>query len=163
MSDYNAAEILFHASTNTVQSISFKNTEHDSGKGKNIHPFQCLCFQPPDTQGDAEFARIMGIVDPNNSGAVTFQAFIDFMSRETTDTDTADQVIASFKILAGDKVNTLFLGVGGCVCQRGMFESKNRSKNDQECWGFIRLYFLQPSRPSIDGDEQSVKVLWLFT
>uniref|UniRef100_UPI003AAF4F29 alpha-actinin-4 isoform X8 n=1 Tax=Centroberyx gerrardi TaxID=166262 RepID=UPI003AAF4F29 len=54
-------------------------------------------------KGDAEFARIMGIVDPNNSGAVTFQAFIDFMSRETTDTDTADQVIASFKILAGDK------------------------------------------------------------
>uniref|UniRef100_A0AAY4DQH6 Actinin, alpha 4 n=1 Tax=Denticeps clupeoides TaxID=299321 RepID=A0AAY4DQH6_9TELE len=53
--------------------------------------------------GDAEFTRIMGIVDPNNSGAVTFQAFIDFMSRETTDTDTADQVIASFKILAGDK------------------------------------------------------------
>ncbi|XP_075892650.1 alpha-actinin-4-like isoform X1 [Nelusetta ayraudi] len=57
-----------------------------------------------DKQGDAEFARIMGIVDPNNSGAVTFQAFIDFMSKETTDTDTADQVIASFKILAGDKV-----------------------------------------------------------
>ncbi|KAM4628289.1 alpha-actinin-4 [Polymixia lowei] len=56
-----------------------------------------------DKQGDAEFARIMGIVDPNNTGAVTFQAFIDFMSRETTDTDTADQVIASFKILAGDK------------------------------------------------------------
>ncbi|XP_063061256.1 alpha-actinin-4 isoform X2 [Engraulis encrasicolus] len=56
-----------------------------------------------DKQGDAEFARIMGIVDPNNSGAVTFQAFIDYMSRETTDTDTADQVIASFKILAGDK------------------------------------------------------------
>ena len=47
----------------------------------------------------------MGIVDPNSSGAVTFQAFIDFMSRETTDTDTADQVIASFKILAGDKVS----------------------------------------------------------
>src|SRR4029434_884677 len=56
----------------------------------------------------------MGIVDPNNSGAVTFQAFIDFMSRETTDTDTADQVIASFKILAGDKVNTLCVCV--CVC-----------------------------------------------
>ncbi|KAK5929965.1 hypothetical protein CgunFtcFv8_011153 [Champsocephalus gunnari] len=54
-------------------------------------------------QGDSEFARIMSIVDPNNSGAVTFQAFIDFMSRETTDTDTADQVIASFKILAADK------------------------------------------------------------
>lgn len=56
-------------------------------------------------QGDAEFNRIMSVVDPNNSGFVTFQAFIDFMSRETTDTDTADQVIASFKVLAGDKVS----------------------------------------------------------
>ncbi|XP_075583404.1 alpha-actinin-4 isoform X14 [Pelecanus crispus] len=54
-------------------------------------------------KGDAEFNRIMSVVDPNNSGIVTFQAFIDFMSRETTDTDTADQVIASFKVLAGDK------------------------------------------------------------
>ncbi|XP_075042929.1 alpha-actinin-4 isoform X2 [Mixophyes fleayi] len=56
-----------------------------------------------DRQGDSEFNRIMASVDPNNSGMVTFQAFIDFMSRETTDTDTADQVIASFKVLAGDK------------------------------------------------------------
>uniref|UniRef100_A0A8B9P878 Actinin alpha 1 n=1 Tax=Apteryx owenii TaxID=8824 RepID=A0A8B9P878_APTOW len=53
--------------------------------------------------GEAEFARIMSIVDPNRIGVVTFQAFIDFMSRETADTDTADQVMASFKILAGDK------------------------------------------------------------
>ncbi|KAL4839717.1 hypothetical protein H8958_007595 [Nasalis larvatus] len=45
----------------------------------------------------------MSIVDPNWLGVVTFQAFIDFMSHETADTDTADQVIASFKILAGDK------------------------------------------------------------
>ncbi|XP_077119063.1 alpha-actinin-1 isoform X3 [Ranitomeya variabilis] len=56
-----------------------------------------------DPQGEAEFTRIMGIVDPNRLGVVTFQAFIDFMSRETTDTDTADQVMASFKVLAGDK------------------------------------------------------------
>ncbi|XP_075892652.1 alpha-actinin-4-like isoform X3 [Nelusetta ayraudi] len=66
--------------------------------------FRALLISTGTSLGDAEFARIMGIVDPNNSGAVTFQAFIDFMSKETTDTDTADQVIASFKILAGDKV-----------------------------------------------------------
>lgn len=60
--------------------------------------------QATTSQGDAEFNRIMSVVDPNHSGLVTFQAFIDFMSRETTDTDTADQVIASFKVLAGDKV-----------------------------------------------------------
>uniref|UniRef100_A0A8D2DYK3 EF-hand Ca insensitive domain-containing protein n=1 Tax=Theropithecus gelada TaxID=9565 RepID=A0A8D2DYK3_THEGE len=45
----------------------------------------------------------ISIVDPNWLGVVTFQAFIDFMSRETANTDTADQVMASFKILAGDK------------------------------------------------------------
>lgn len=64
----------------------------------------CVPSLPP-PQGDAEFNRIMSVVDPNHSGLVTFQAFIDFMSRETTDTDTADQVIASFKVLAGDKVS----------------------------------------------------------
>ncbi|XP_070775935.1 alpha-actinin-1 isoform X8 [Enoplosus armatus] len=53
--------------------------------------------------GENEFSRIMSIVDPNRMGIVTFQAFIDFMSRETADTDTADQVMASFKVLAGDK------------------------------------------------------------
>ncbi|KAG7466152.1 hypothetical protein MATL_G00161740 [Megalops atlanticus] len=56
-----------------------------------------------DAQGEAEFSRIMSIVDPNRLGVITFQAFIDFMSRETADTDTADQVMASFKVLAGDK------------------------------------------------------------
>ena len=61
--------------------------------------------RPPPSQGDAEFNRLMSVVDPTHSGLVTFQAFIDFMSRETTDTDTADQVIASFKVLAGDKVS----------------------------------------------------------
>uniref|UniRef100_A0A2K5J6P3 Actinin alpha 3 (gene/pseudogene) n=1 Tax=Colobus angolensis palliatus TaxID=336983 RepID=A0A2K5J6P3_COLAP len=53
--------------------------------------------------GEVEFARIMAMVDPNAAGAVTFQAFIDFMTRETAETDTAEQVVASFKILAGDK------------------------------------------------------------
>lgn len=47
----------------------------------------------------------MTLVDPNNTGVVTFQAFIDFMTRETAETDTAEQVMASFKILASDKVN----------------------------------------------------------
>lgn len=59
-------------------------------------------FVPP--QGEAEFARIMTLVDPNGQGTVTFQSFIDFMTRETADTDTAEQVIASFRILASDKV-----------------------------------------------------------
>ncbi|XP_032870138.1 alpha-actinin-4 isoform X2 [Amblyraja radiata] len=56
-----------------------------------------------DQQGEAEFTRIMGVVAPNNTEEISFQAFIDFMSQETTDTDTAEQVMASFKILAGDK------------------------------------------------------------
>ncbi|KAL4640977.1 alpha-actinin-2 isoform X2 [Arapaima gigas] len=53
--------------------------------------------------GEVEFARIMSLVDPNGTGVVSFQSFIDFMTRETGDTDTAEQVVASFRILAGDK------------------------------------------------------------
>ena len=62
----------------------------------------CVCH----LQGESEFSRIMSIVDPNRLGLISFQAFIDFMSRETADTDTADQVMASFKVLAGDKVTS---------------------------------------------------------
>uniref|UniRef100_A0A8C2DYZ5 Uncharacterized protein n=1 Tax=Cyprinus carpio TaxID=7962 RepID=A0A8C2DYZ5_CYPCA len=58
----------------------------------------CVCLQ-----GEAEFARIMSLVDPDGSGVVTFQAFVDFMTRETGDTETSEQVIASFRILAADK------------------------------------------------------------
>lgn len=62
----------------------------------------------------------MSIVDPNRMGIVTFQAFIDFMSRETADTDTADQVMASFKVLAGDKVRRC-----GVFNQRGAMMRKS--------------------------------------
>merc|ERR1712048_22157 len=57
--------------------------------------------------GEQEFARIMSIVDPSNTGMVTFQSFIDFMTRESTDSDTAEQVVDSFKVLAGDKAYIL--------------------------------------------------------
>ena len=46
----------------------------------------------------------MMLVDPNGTGRVTFQAFLDFMTREQADSDTAEQVMESFRILAGDKV-----------------------------------------------------------
>ncbi|ODN04990.1 Alpha-actinin, sarcomeric, partial [Orchesella cincta] len=52
-----------------------------------------------DRQGDIDFQRIMAAVDPNNSGAVTFDAFLDFMTRESTDVDTAEQVIDSLESL----------------------------------------------------------------
>uniref|UniRef100_A0A8C0JAZ8 Actinin alpha 3 n=1 Tax=Chelonoidis abingdonii TaxID=106734 RepID=A0A8C0JAZ8_CHEAB len=69
------------------------------------HPDDCNpSLTPiPTLQGEVEFARIMMLVDPNSTGVVTFQAFIDFMTRETAETDTAEQVVASFKILASDK------------------------------------------------------------
>ncbi|XP_058173495.1 alpha-actinin, sarcomeric isoform X2 [Anopheles ziemanni] len=56
-----------------------------------------------DKQGDMDFQRILAVVDPNSSGYVQFDAFLDFMTRESTDTDTAEQVIDSFRILASDR------------------------------------------------------------
>jgi len=58
-------------------------------------------------QGDVDFQRIMSEVDPNRMGYVSFEAFLAFMTRESTDTDTAEQVMQSFRILAGDKVGVL--------------------------------------------------------
>lgn len=56
------------------------------------------------SQGEIDFQRILSIVDPNASGYVQFDCFLDFMTRESTDVDTAEQVIDSFRILAADKV-----------------------------------------------------------
>lgn len=56
-----------------------------------------------DKQGDAEFRRIMTVVDPNATGYVAFGTFLDFMTRESTDTDTAEQIVDSFRVLSGDK------------------------------------------------------------
>lgn len=55
-----------------------------------------------------DFQRILAVVDPNSTGYVHFDAFLDFMTRESTDTDTAEQVIDSFRILASDKVSSAF-------------------------------------------------------
>lgn len=60
-----------------------------------------------DQQGDIDFQRIISIVDPNSSGFTQFDAFLDFMTRENVDSDTAEQVIDSFRILAADKVSLL--------------------------------------------------------
>ena len=53
---------------------------------------------------DPAFEAIWTTVDPNNTGYVSFESFIDFMTKQTVDEDTAQQVMDSFKILAGDRV-----------------------------------------------------------
>lgn len=51
-----------------------------------------------------EMQRILGIVDPNRTGRIAFDAYLDFITKETADTDTAEQIIESFRILAQGKV-----------------------------------------------------------
>ena len=47
---------------------------------------------------------------------VSFEAFVDFMTREMVDQDTADQVMNSFKILAGEKVGVHHVQWYNYVC-----------------------------------------------
>lgn len=56
-----------------------------------------------DRQGDSDFRRIMNLVDPNGTKYVTFDSFLDFMTRESIDRDTAEQILDSFRILASDR------------------------------------------------------------
>lgn len=47
----------------------------------------------------------MSQLDPNRMGRVLFDAFLAFMTKEAADTDTVDQMIDSFRILAQGKVS----------------------------------------------------------
>ena len=60
-----------------------------------------------DAERHSDFERVLQMVDPDMTGQVTFQAFMDFMTQEASDMDTAEQIIASFRVLAGDKVHIL--------------------------------------------------------
>jgi hypothetical protein len=59
----------------------------------------------------------MDTVDPNHLGYVTFETFLDFMTRTNSENDTAEQIMQSFRILAGDKVGIILLYVV-CMCFR---------------------------------------------
>ncbi|KAK3560026.1 hypothetical protein QTP86_033825, partial [Hemibagrus guttatus] len=82
---------------------SFSHFDRKKKGGMDTDEFRACLISMGYDLGEAEFARIMSVVDPNSKGTVTFQSFVDFMTRETTETDTAEQVAASFRILAGDK------------------------------------------------------------
>ncbi|CAF0792573.1 unnamed protein product [Didymodactylos carnosus] len=56
-----------------------------------------------DKQGDVDFQRIMHNVDPSQTGFVTFESFVDFMTRECSEEDNVDHLVLAFKTLAGDK------------------------------------------------------------
>jgi len=46
----------------------------------------------------------MANVDPTQTGFVTFESFLDFMTRECSEEDNVDQLTLAFKTLAGEKV-----------------------------------------------------------
>ncbi|XP_059376124.1 alpha-actinin-2b [Carassius carassius] len=82
---------------------SFNHFDRKKNGAMDSDDFRACLISMGYDLGEVEFARIMMLVDPNTSGVVSFQSFIDFMTRETSDTDTAEQVIASFRILSADK------------------------------------------------------------
>ncbi|XP_063077903.1 alpha-actinin-2-like [Engraulis encrasicolus] len=82
---------------------SFTHFDRKKKGGMETDDFRACLISMGYDLGETEFARIMHLVDPNGTGLVTFQSFVDFMTRETGETDTAEQVMASFKILAADK------------------------------------------------------------
>ncbi|XP_048046775.1 alpha-actinin-2b isoform X3 [Megalobrama amblycephala] len=82
---------------------SFNHFDRKKNGAMDSDDFRACLISMGYDLGEVEFARIMMLVDPSASGVVSFQSFIDFMTRETADTDTAEQVIASFRILAADK------------------------------------------------------------
>jgi len=52
---------------------------------------------------DDEMEKLMQIVDTDRDGSITFADFTDYMVKRTADTDSADQILQSFKEIANDK------------------------------------------------------------
>ncbi len=51
------------------------------------------------------FKQMMNAVDPNNAGFVTFDAFMRFMTRQASGSETTEQLVDSFRVIAHDSVS----------------------------------------------------------
>lgn len=63
-------------------------------------------YDLPDVKGkdnDPAMDKIMTIVDPDHTGHVTYEAFVDFMSRDKQDSTSSAQFLESLKTIAGGK------------------------------------------------------------
>ncbi|KAL5968598.1 Alpha-actinin sarcomeric [Taenia solium] len=64
-----------------------------------------LGFHIPNTpEGDADFRRILANVDPSGSGYVTFDSFMRFMTQQASGSESAEQLIDSFRVLANEQM-----------------------------------------------------------
>ncbi|CAH8841985.1 unnamed protein product [Trichobilharzia szidati] len=52
---------------------------------------------------ETDFSRIINEVDPGHTGYISFDAFLNFMTRDNVDEATEEQLIQSFKTMSGDK------------------------------------------------------------
>ncbi|VDD80990.1 unnamed protein product [Mesocestoides corti] len=53
--------------------------------------------------GDVDFRRILANVDPAGSGFVTFDSFMRFMTKQASGSESAEQLIDSFRVLANEQ------------------------------------------------------------
>ena len=71
--------------------VHFKHFDQEHGGVLGHEEFEACLISLVDyvenyRQGNAEFNRIMSLLDTYHNGLVTFQAYIDFMMREKRDT-----------------------------------------------------------------------------
>ncbi|CAH8478147.1 unnamed protein product [Schistosoma turkestanicum] len=52
---------------------------------------------------ETDFSRIISEVDPGHTGRISFDAFLNFMTKDDVDEATEEQLIQSFKTMGGDK------------------------------------------------------------
>jgi len=86
---------------------SFKHFDKDgSNKLDRLEFRACLISlgrdipQVPTPGNDAEFERILARVDPNNDGFVSYDEYFAFMSEESADAETSQQLVEAFKVIA---------------------------------------------------------------
>ncbi len=69
-----------------------------------------------------DFRKILAAVDPANTGFVTFDAFMRFMSQQASGSEPAEQLIDAFRTLANEQVGfskhaSFSWGRGWLICR----------------------------------------------
>lgn len=90
---------------------SFDHFDKDGSGFLERHEFRaCLLSLGQDMpatvaegEADPEFERVMGIVDPNGDGKISYDEFISFKSQENADAESSGELLEAFQLLAGDK------------------------------------------------------------
>jgi len=80
----------------------FEHFDRNNNGSLNLHEFAGCLTSLGEEKLDAEVEAIVKQLDKNGTGTIQFPEFIDFMVKVSSDQDSEDEIVNSFKVLTND-------------------------------------------------------------